>query len=56
MEEHDLLYWKGRKVDIRNCIAATDKRSSYWADLWNAYKFASRKVENAERRILIRHL
>ena len=54
--EHNLAYWKARKVDIRNCIAAAHPKSSYWADLWNAYKFASRKVEQAERRVLIWHI
>lgn len=54
--KRSLSYWKARKIDIRNCIAAADKRSSYWADLWNAYRFASRKVEQVERKILIRHI
>ena len=56
MKERNLAYWKSRKVDVRNCIAAADKRSSYWAELWNAYRFASSKVEQAERKILVRHI
>ena len=56
MKERNLAYWKSRKIDVRNCIASADERSSYWTDLWNAYRFASRKVEQAERKILVRHI
>ena len=52
--EHTLPYWKARKVDIRNCIAAAHPKSSYWADLWHAYRFACRKVEMIERKVLVK--
>ena len=52
--ERNLAYWKARKIDIRNCKAEADSKSSYWADLCQAYRFASRKVEMLERKILVK--
>lgn len=39
-----LSYWKGRKIDLREAIV----------DLHNAFRFADRKIEQAERRLLRR--
>ena len=52
--ERNLSYWKARKVDVRNCIAAAHPKSSYSADLWQAYRFASRKIEIIERKVLVK--
>ena len=52
----NLAYWKQRQVDLRNCIAAAHPRSSYWADLWRAYRYAEAKVEAIEARVLVKHL
>jgi hypothetical protein len=54
--ERNLSYWKSRQIDIRNCLAAAHPKSSYWGDLWNAYKFAKRKVQELEDRKLIKKL
>jgi|GEM_PF-6458553 len=56
MRDHDLAYWKARKVTLRDCIAAASPLSSYWADLQQAYRYACHKVEEKERRILIKRL
>ena len=31
-----------------------ERNLSYWADLWQAYRFACRKVEMMERKILVK--
>ena len=54
-QRRNLAYWKGRKVQLRQCIAAAHANSSYWAELWRAYRYASRSVEKIERRILVKH-
>ena len=51
----NLAYWKQRKIDLRNCIAMSKATSEYWAELWRAYRYASRSVEKIERRILVKH-
>ena len=51
--KRDLAYWKQRQVDLRNCVAAAHPRSSYWAELWRAYRYAETKVRTIEARILV---
>jgi hypothetical protein len=50
-----LAYWKRRKIDLTNCIANTPRDSEYWAELWRAYRYATRSVEKIERRVLVKH-
>jgi hypothetical protein len=54
--ERSLPYWKARQIDMRNCLAAASPLSSYWGDLWNAYKFAKRKVRELEEGKLVKKL
>jgi len=54
--KRDLAYWKQRQVDLRNCVAAAHPRSSYWAELWRAYRYAEAKVEAIEAKVLVKHL
>ena len=56
METRNLAYWKQRQVDLRNCIAAAHPRSSYYAELWLAYRYAVSKVEAIEAKVLVKHL
>ena len=43
-----LAYWKGRKIDIIECMDATTPLCSYWWMLRKAYDFADGKIKQIE--------
>jgi hypothetical protein len=54
MEPRTLSYWKQRQIDLRNCLTMTKPRSIWYAELCQAHRDATRKIEKTERRVLAR--
>jgi len=48
-----LAYWKGRRQDLKATLKSTTRRSVYYAEMYQAYLYTIRKINELEKLLLV---